>query len=129
MLHLKHSELQSVDQRSPTERMCRGDFFIYPVRSRREGHSQLGALGEFNQKEFITLVRGFEKRFGSGGRYLHLPSHAAAGVEHQSHGKRRILAGKRCNPLLRSILEKTEVLNGQVCRDRGASKRLSLIHI
>ncbi len=105
LFHLVHRHVHAIQQRGFAFGLRKVEPVLNFVGIGGERNHQLRPVVEFNQEEFIFRIGGLEKLHGGLARFLQLGAHAAAGIEHQADGKRRVLARKIADLLLDLVLE------------------------
>ena len=110
LLHLVQRHVDSVQQRRAPLGLGERQAILDILQVGCEVLNQLRAVVELYQEELVFGVGGLEKVRNRLAGFRELVPHAAAGVEDEADGKRRILAGEVRNLLLHLVLKQPEVL-------------------
>lgn len=107
---MPHRQVDRIDQRGFPFRSGEEQTALYVRDIVREIPLEFSAIGKGHQKRLVFGIGSLPKRPRRQPRFVHLATHAPAGVEHQPHGKRSVFAAERHDRLLLLVVIDAEVI-------------------
>src|SRR5712691_10803857 len=109
LFHHAHRHVDAIQQRRAALGLRERQPILDFLGLFRESLHQLRPVAEFDQEELVLRVRRLHKLRDRLPRFLQLGPHAAAGVEHDPHRQRGILARKLGDLLLNLVFVQFEI--------------------